>query len=157
VIGLGSGPCYALPMEEAGTSSGSEIDSLELRAVDMGEERLGRIIVAPHVLVTIARLTALATPGVSRMGGSWVGEVSRKLRHKIGDGGVEITVEDQVVTADLYIVAQHDVNLLEMGRQLQTNAARAIEEIVGLKVWAVNVHIQDVEVSETSETSTEDA
>lgn len=119
----------------------------------MDERQLGRIIVAPEVLVTIARLTALATPGVARMGGSWVGEMSRLLRHKIGDGGAEITttavmvdVEDQVVTADLYIVAQHDVNLLEMGRQLQANVARAIEEIVGLSVWAVNVHIQDVEV-----------
>lgn len=119
----------------------------------MDEERLGRIIVAPQVLVTIARLTALATPGVSRMGGSWAGEVSRKLRHKIGSDGVEITVEDQVVTADLYIVAQHDVNLLDMGRQLQANTARAIEEIVGLRVWAVNIHIQDVEVPEVLEAS----
>jgi uncharacterized alkaline shock family protein YloU len=113
----------------------------------MEQERLGRIIVAPQVLVAIARLTTLSTPGVSRMGGSWVGEVSRRLRHRIGDGGVEITVEDQVVTADLYIVAEQDVSLFELGRQLQANAARAIEEIVGLKVWAVNVHIQDVEIS----------
>jgi len=112
----------------------------------MGEKRLGRIIIAPGVLVTIARLTALATPGVARMGGSWVGGMSRRLRHKIGDGGVAITVEDQAVTADLYIVAQPDVNLLELGRQLQRNVARAIGEIVGLKVWAVNIHVEDVEV-----------
>jgi uncharacterized alkaline shock family protein YloU len=133
---------------KAGGGPESDINSLELRSVGMEEERLGRIIVAPQVLVAIARLTALATPGVSRMGGSWVGEMSRRLRHKIGDGGVEITVEDQVVTADLYVVAQPDVNLLRMGRQLQANAARAIEEIVGLRVWAVNVHIQDVELAQ---------
>ncbi len=113
----------------------------------MDEKQLGRIIVAPEVLVTIARLTALATPGVTCMGGNWVGGVSRLLKHKVGDGGVEIAVEDQAVTVDLYIVAQYDVNLLEMGRQLQANVTRAIEEIVGLKVWAVNVHIQDVEIS----------
>jgi len=112
----------------------------------MDEKQLGRIIIAPEVLATIARLTALATPGVARMGGKWAGGVSRLLGHKIGDGGVEITVEDQAVTTDLYIVAQHDVNLLEMGRQLQANVTRAIEEIVGLGVWAVNVHIQNVEV-----------
>ena len=119
--------------------------------MDIDEKQLGRIIIAPEVLVTIARLTTLATPGVACMGGSWVGEVSRLLRHKIGNGGVEITVEDQVVTADLYIIAQHDVNLLEMGHQIQANVARAMEEIVGLRVWAVNIHIQDVEVSTEEE------
>lgn len=117
----------------------------------MEEKQLGRITVAPEVLVTIARLTALATPGVARMGGNWMGGMSRLLRHKVGDGGVEITVEDQAVTADLYIVAQYDVNLLEMSRQLQANVTRAIEEIVGLRVWAVNVHIQDVDISPKGE------
>jgi len=117
----------------------------------MDEKQSGRIIVAPGVLVTIARLTALATPGVVRMGGNWVGGMSRLLRHASSDGGVEITIEDQAVTADLYIVAQHDVNLLEMSRQLQADVTRAIEEIVGLTVWAVNVHIQDVEISTKGE------
>jgi uncharacterized alkaline shock family protein YloU len=113
----------------------------------MDEKKLGRIIVAPGVLVTIARLTALATPGVVRMSQNWVEGMGRLLKQKAGDHGVEIVVEDQSVTADLYIVAQHDVNLLEMSRQLQANVTRAIQEIVGLTVWAVNVHIQDVEVS----------
>ncbi len=112
----------------------------------MEEKQLGRIIVAPGVLVTIARLTSLATPGVARMGRSWTAGMSRLLRHTCSDGGVEITIEDQAVTADLYIVAQHDVKLLEMSRQLQADVTRAIEEIVGLRVWAVNVHIQDVEI-----------
>jgi len=99
---------------DAGDGQEQEVSSQELRSVSMEHERLGRIIVAPQVLVAIARLTALSTPGVSRMGGSWVGEVSRRLRHRIGDGGVEITVEDQVVTADLYVVAEHDVNLFKL-------------------------------------------
>lgn len=117
----------------------------------MDEQQLGRIIVAPEVLVTIARLTALATPGVARMGGNWAGEVSRLLGHKVGDGGVVISVEDEEVSADLYIVAQQDVDLLAMGRQLQANVTRAIQEIVGLSVRGVNIHIQDVELSAKSE------
>jgi len=117
----------------------------------MNERQLGRIIVAPEVLVTIARLTALASPGVARMGGKWAGEVSRLLGHRAGDGGVEISVEGQEVSADLYVVAQQDVDLLAMGRQLQANVTRAIEEIVGLSVRTVNVHIQDVDLSAKGE------
>jgi len=117
----------------------------------MDEKQLGRIIIAPDVLVTIARLTALATPGVARMGGNWAGEVSRLLGHKVGDGGVAISVEDQEVSADLYVVAQQQVDLLAMGHQLQANVTRAMEEIVGLSVRAVNIHIQDVEPSAKSE------
>ena len=117
----------------------------------MDEKQLGRIIVAPEVLVTIARLTALDTPGVARMGGNWAGEVTRLLGHRARDGGVDISVEDQDVSADLYVVAQQDVDLLAMGRQLQANVTRAIEEIVGLNVRSVNIHIQDVEPSARSE------
>jgi uncharacterized alkaline shock family protein YloU len=80
------------------------------------------------------------------MSGNWAGGMSRLLRHTSGDGGVEVAIEDHAVTVDLYIVAQHDVNLLEMSRQIQAGVTRAIEEIVGLRVWAVNVHIQDVEI-----------
>ena len=110
----------------------------------MDEKQLGRIIVAPGVLITIARFTALATPGVVRMGRHWAAGMSRLMGHTSGDGGVAIAVEDQAVTADLYIIAKHDVNLLQMSRQIQAGVTRAIEELVGLNVRAVNVHIQDV-------------
>ena len=58
--------------------------------------------------------------------------------------GVEVEVADDQVAVDVYLVARRDVDLLQMGRQLQSDVTRAIEDIVGMDVREVNVHIEDV-------------
>ncbi len=109
------------------------------------EEKLGKVTIAPEVLITIARLTALSTPGVARMGGTWAGNVTRFLGRKISGQGVKMEVEDDSVAVDLYIIVQTDVNMLNLGRGIQTEVARAINDMVGMHVKEVNIHIQDVE------------
>lgn len=99
---------------------------------------VGRITVDPEVLETIARLTALAVPGVAR-----IAPVPRS-RLLEGKEGVRITLQDGSVLVDLYLVVESGYNMLALGRQVQAEVTRAIQEMVGLDVEAVNVHIEDV-------------
>jgi uncharacterized alkaline shock family protein YloU len=46
---------------------------------------------------------------------------------------------------DLYVVAEPEANLLHLGQTLQNEVSRAIQEMVGMEVLAVNVYIQDVD------------
>lgn len=108
------------------------------------EEKLGKVRIAPQVLLTIARLTTLATPGVAYMSPSLVGNVSRFLRRQRFDEGITIEVEDDIVYLDLYIVVEPNVNLLKLGRQIQHDVTRAINDMLGMHVSEVNIHIQDV-------------
>ncbi|MBC7257551.1 MAG: Asp23/Gls24 family envelope stress response protein, partial [Chloroflexi bacterium] len=62
-----------------------------------------------------------------------------------GSGGVHLEVVDDAVSLDLYVVASSDVNLYELGRAIQGQVSRAIRDMVGMPVLAVNVHIEDVE------------
>jgi uncharacterized alkaline shock family protein YloU len=41
------------------------------------------------------------------------------------------------------VAADADVNLLKLGESLQNNITRAIEEMVGLSVASVDVHIDE--------------
>lgn len=102
----------------------------------------GVTTIAPEVLQTIARLTALESPGVSRMS-PVPGAVSR-LRRGGGDG-VLLDIQDEFVTADLYIVVNNGVNLREVSRNVQQNVARSISDMVGLQVGRVNIHIEDID------------
>lgn len=107
---------------------------------------LGQVTIAPGVLITIARLTALSVPGVVRMGPGLGPKPERLLRRRgAARDGVYITVEDGVVVADLCIIVDRDVNLLHLAEQVQTEVTRAIHDMVGMGVREVNVHIQDVE------------
>jgi uncharacterized alkaline shock family protein YloU len=104
--------------------------------------RQGKTTIAPDVLLTIARLSALGTLGVARTS-PVPGGVNRLLRRGVDDG-VQIEVKEQSVTVDLYLVIQHDHNVREVSRAVQAAVARAVEEMVGMEVMAVNIHIEDI-------------
>lgn len=107
-------------------------------------EHLGKVTVAPEVLVTIARLTALKTPGVARLDSHIMDGVSRVLKRGATSGGVKIEVEGDSVSVELHVIAEHDANMLSLGQQIQTAISRAISDMVGMSVAEVNVYIQDV-------------
>ena len=109
------------------------------------EEKLGKVTIAPEVLVTIARLTTLATPGVVRMSTDWMGNVNRLLGRTSSGGGVRIEVEDDAVAVDLYVIVEPGVNMYNLGQTIQAEVTRAVNDMVGVTVRAVNIHIQDVE------------
>jgi uncharacterized alkaline shock family protein YloU len=106
------------------------------------EERpTGTTTIAPGVLVTIARLTALGIPGVSRMA-PVAGGVNRLFRRGAGEG-VRIEVTENTVSVDLYLVLGPATNVRDVGRKVQAEVASAIENMVGMPVARVDVHVED--------------
>jgi uncharacterized alkaline shock family protein YloU len=109
------------------------------------DDRLGTVKISPQVLATIARLTTLSVPGVVHMSRDLSSGMDRWLRGKGTADGVRVGVTDDAVTIDLAIVVAQDVNVLELGREIQSRVARAITEMVGMPVLAINVRVEDVE------------
>ena len=101
--------------------------------------------------MTIARLTTQSVDGVAQMchqmGPS---NLDRLLGRASGGGGVQIAVSDDKVQVDLYIVVNPDVNMRGVSLGIQTAVTRAIQDMVGMQVSAVNIHIQDVVYSKQS-------
>ena len=104
---------------------------------------LDKTTVAPDVLVTIARMSALSVPGVSSMA-QVTGGVNRLFRRGTHDG-VRIEVEDNVIVASLYLILKKNVNIREVSRNVQQNVTRAIQEMVGMDVGHVNIHIENID------------
>ena len=99
--------------------------------------------IAPDVLITIAKLSALSVPGVSRMA-NVTGGVNRFFKRGIHDG-VRIEVEDNVVAVDLHLILKKDVNIREVSRNVQEQVARALQDMVGMDVGAVEVHVENID------------
>lgn len=106
------------------------------------EDTPGKTTVSPEVLTTIARLSALEVSGVSRLA-PVSGGVNRLFKRGAGDG-VRIEVEENTVYIDLHLILQEDVNIREVSRNIQQNVARAIQEMVGMDIGYVNIHIEDI-------------
>ena len=109
----------------------------------------GKTTIAPEVLHTIARLSALRVPGVSRM--SSVPPNMNRLFKRRQSEGVVIEVRDDAVFADLYLVLESGVNIRDVSRNTQREVARAISEMVGMQVGRVNIHVEDIEYTEETE------
>jgi uncharacterized alkaline shock family protein YloU len=106
------------------------------------DPRRGKTTIAHEVLLTIARLSAVQTAGVARTS-PLPGGADRIFKRGIEDG-VGIEVREQAVLVDLYLVLQPGYNLRQVGRAVQAAVRRAIEEMVGMDVLAVNVHVEDI-------------
>jgi uncharacterized alkaline shock family protein YloU len=104
----------------------------------------GKTTVSPDVLITITRLSALSVLGVSRMA-QVPGGVNRLFKRGIGDG-VRIEVKDNVVRADLYLILKPDVNIREVSRNVQNQVARALQEMVGMEIGGIEIHIEDIDM-----------
>lgn len=104
----------------------------------------GKTTIALEVLVNIARLTALSVDGVSRMA-TVPSEVNRIFKRGVSEG-VKITVEDDVVYADLYVVLKNDYNVRDVSHNIQSAVSRAISEMVGMDVGKINIHVEDIEI-----------
>ncbi len=104
------------------------------------DEVQGKVTIAPGVLTMIVRQTVLDESGVSHLAA-----LPTKMR---GRGAVEegifIVASDEGVKAEVHIVADSQANMLKLGTALQANIARAIEEMVGLPVIAIDVFIDEV-------------
>lgn len=109
----------------------------------MTENTQGKTTVSPEVLTTISRLSALEVPGVSRFA-PVAGGVNRLFHRGTGDG-VRIEAKDNTVYVDLFLILKENVNIREVSRNVQANVARSIQEMVGMDVGEVNIHIEDID------------
>jgi len=109
------------------------------------EGRLGTVRISQQVLVTIARLTTLSVPGVVSMFRALPSGIDRLLRGKGASDGVRVSVVDGAVLVDLRIIAARKISICELGREIQNRVSRAIIDMVGMPVLAVNVRVEGVE------------
>jgi uncharacterized alkaline shock family protein YloU len=107
----------------------------------------GTTTIAPGVLLTIARLTTLGIRGVHDLAPTPAG-VNRLFRRGVGEG-VVISVEDNNVSVELHLILKQDTNVREVSRKVQLEVARAIEELVGMQVGRIDVHIEDIRFEDT--------
>jgi len=109
----------------------------------MEEKHSGSTTIAPTVLNTIARLTSLATPGVTAM--APVFPSAGRTGHTDADG-VKIVVKDSIIYVDVYLVVDGAENVRVVAEAVQQRVTRAISEMVGIEVAAVNVHVTNIEL-----------
>ncbi len=102
----------------------------------------GKTTIAPEVLTTIARMATLSVQGVSGMA-PVAGGVNR-LFQRGPENGAQITIRDNLVDADIFIIVKAEVNIREVGRNVQQQVTRAIQEMTSMDIGRVDIHIEHI-------------
>ncbi len=107
------------------------------------EEVQGKVTVAPPVLTTIVRQTTIEQRGVNRL--AVLPAKMRGLRAGAAlEEGILVGITEEGVAVEVHLVAESGINVLKLGTDLQCSITRALEEMVGMRVVAVDGHIDDV-------------
>ena len=109
---------------------------------------LGRIEVSPTAVATIAANTVPQAYGV-------VGLASKNAAEQIIDQltgdvhrGVEVHFVDNDVVIDLYVIIEYGTRIVSVAHSVQNLVKFNVEKVLGLRVASVNVHVQDLRVSD---------
>ncbi len=107
-------------------------------------EITGSVRIAPEVLATIVNLTATAVPGVIALG-EVPGRSFAAMRRNEATRGVRLTVRQNTVKVDLYVVVAQGINMVTTGTAIQRDVTKAVHDMLGMEVKDVNIFIQKIE------------
>ncbi len=120
----------------------------EERDLVKNETGLGTIKIADEVVSIIAGLAATEIDGIAGMSGGLVGGIAEMLGRKNFSKGVKVEVGEKEAAIDLYIIVKYGTRIPDVALAAQENIKRAIENMTGLSVVEVNVHVQGVNFPE---------
>lgn len=110
---------------------------------------LGRIMIATKAIATVAAQAALQSYGV-------VGMASKNIVEGIADllvhdprHGVDVKTGDGVISIDLFIIVEYGTRIASVATSVANGVQYQVERAVGLRVNSVNVHVQDLRISNT--------
>lgn len=120
----------------------------------LSEQSHGTIKIADEVVSIIAGLATIEVPGIAGMSGGFVGGIAEILGKRNLSKGVKVAVGETETAIDLYIISDYGVSIPEVAKQAQVNVKNAIENMTGLDVVQVNIHVQGVKLQPVAEGET---
>lgn len=107
---------------------------------------IGAIKITDEVIAIIAGIAATEIPGVAGMSGGIAGGIAEALGRKNLSKGVKVEAGEKQAAIDLYIIVEYGYRIPEVAWSIQEKVKRAVEEMTGLNVVEVNIHIQGVNI-----------
>lgn len=105
---------------------------------------LGTVRIHNNVIAVIAHEASARVPGVVELSGTLVDEIADIIGKK-RDRGVRVAVESEnSIVVELTAILEYGVNIPKVCGELQLEVRKAVEEMTGKRVQAVNISVQSI-------------
>lgn len=113
------------------------------------EHRNGTIKFSDEVIAVCAANATLKTKGVADLAGDFTNLLSKSILGKeLLSKGVKVSQTDEGVIVDVFVIVEYKVNIPSVAWDIQEHVKNEITEMTELKVNAVNINIQGVQIPE---------
>ena len=109
---------------------------------------LATIVVSNDVIAVIAGVAVSEVSGVASMAGGFAGGISEVLSGKKNMAkGIKVDNTEKGIKIDVNIIVEYGARIPDVAYEIQNRVKKAIENMTGLKIDEINVHIQGVNTS----------
>lgn len=105
---------------------------------------LGVVKIAEEVVSIIAGLAATEIEGVASMSGGIAGGIAEVLGRRNLSKGIKVEVGTEEAKIDIFIIVEYGARIPDVAWDIQEGVKNTIEDMTGLRVAYVNVHVQGV-------------
>lgn len=123
----------------------------EEKSFKITSSKLGTIYIADEVLEISAGLATIEVDGVASMSGGIVEGIAQRLGRKNLTSGVKVEMTEEEAVLDIYIIVKYGSIVSKVAKAIQEKVKKVVEETVGLKVTAVNIHVQGLSLAKEEE------
>ena len=115
------------------------------------------IKISNDVVAVIAGVAVSEVPGVASMSGGFAGGISEVLSGKKNlSKGIKVDAGEKDVKIDVNIIVEYGSRIPYVAFEIQNRVKKSVENMTGLKVSEVNVHVQGVK-TEREENNNEES
>ena len=115
------------------------------------------IKISNDVVAVIAGVAVSEVSGVASMSGGFAGGISEVLSGKKNlSKGIKVDAGDKEVKIDVNIIVEYGSRIPDVAFEIQNRVKKSVENMTGLKVSEVNVHVQGVK-TEREENNNEES
>ena len=103
------------------------------------------IQISSDVVAVIAGVAVSEVQGVSGMSGGFAGGITEVLSGKKNLAkGIKVEIDEGTAKIDVNIIVEYGSRIPDVAFEIQNRVKKSVENMTGLKVEEVNVHVQGV-------------
>ena len=103
------------------------------------------IQISNDVVAVIAGVAVSEVQGVSGMAGGFAGGITEVLSGKKNLAkGIKVEINEETAKIDVNIIVEYGSRIPDVAFEIQNRVKKSVENMTGLKVEEVNVHVQGV-------------
>lgn len=112
--------------------------------------------IANEAVATYAGIAVSEVSGVYGMAGGFAGITEALSGKKNLAKGIKVDVGDKEAKIDVNIIVEYGARIPEVAFEIQSRVKKSVENMTGLKVLEVNVHVQGVHAVTEEKTQEEE-